>query len=56
MNKGLEPDNSDVLMSHRKGHRTMFSADTNGEWWSLIRKGTRGAFVHNNIRPALLQT
>lgn len=32
LSKGLEPDNSDVLMSHRKGHRTMFSADTDGPW------------------------
>ena len=50
LSKGLEPDNSDRLMSHRKGHRTLFSADTNSHWWTLIRKGTRGAFVQANIK------
>ena len=50
LNKALEPDLSDTLLSHRSGHRTMFSADTNSPYWRLIRKGTAPAFITANIK------
>ena len=50
LNKALEPDLSDTLLSHRRGHRTMFSADTNSSYWRLIRKGTAPAFITANIK------
>ena len=49
LNKALEPDLSDALLSHT-GHRTMFSADTNSPYWRLIRKGTAPAFISANIK------
>lgn len=49
LNKGMEPDGSDEMLSVN-GHRTMFSADTAGKHWRLIRKGTSGAFQQKNIR------
>ena len=52
LNKALEPDLSDMLLSHRPGHRTMFSSDTNSPYWRLIRKGTASAFVTANIKQA----
>jgi hypothetical protein len=56
LSKALEPDLSDKLLSHRPGHRTMFSADTNSPYWRLIRKGSAPAFKAENIKcgPALL--
>ena len=55
LNKAIEPAASDKLMSHRPGHHTMFSADTNSPYWRLIRKGTAPAFRVENIRyPACL--
>ena len=51
LNKGMEPDNADRLMSVN-GHRTLFSSDTNSKYWRLIRKGTTGAFQFKNIRSA----
>ena len=53
LNKALEPDLSDTLLSHRPGHRTMFSSDTNSPYWRLIRKGTAPAFITANIKCAL---
>jgi cytochrome P450 len=53
LNKALEPDLSDKLMSHG-GHRTMFSADTNSHYWRLIRKGAAPAFITKNIKCAAL--
>jgi hypothetical protein len=53
LNKALEPDLSDTLLSHRPGHRTMFSSDTNSAYWRLIRKGTAPAFITANIKCAL---
>ena len=50
LSKALEPDASDKFLSHRPGHRTMFSADTNSPYWRLIRKGTAPAFRPENIR------
>ena len=50
LSKALEPDLSDTLLSHRRGHRTMFSADTNSAYWRLIRKGTAKAFITANIK------
>ena len=52
LNKALEPDLSDTLLSHRPGHRTMFSSDTNSPYWRLIRKGTAPAFITANIKQA----
>lgn len=52
LNKALEPDLSDTLLSHRPGHRTMFSSDTNSPYWRLIRKGTAPAFITTNIKQA----
>ena len=49
LNKALEPDLSDALLSHT-GHCTMFSADTNSPYWRLIRKGTAPAFISANIK------
>ena len=49
LNKGMEPDNSDRLLSVH-GHRTLFSSDTNSKYWRMVRKGTSGAFQHKNIR------
>ena len=59
LNKALEPALSDKLLSHRRGHHTMFSADTNSPYWRLIRKGTAPAFKSENIKcghnhPSLL--
>ena len=53
LNKALEPAQSDKLLSHRRGHHTMFSADTNSPYWRLIRKGTAPAFKSENIKCAL---
>ena len=53
LNKAIEPAGSDKLMSHRPGHHTMFSADTNSPYWRLIRKGAAPAFKVENIRCAL---
>lgn len=50
LSKGLEPDLSDQLLSHRPGHRTMFSSDTYSPYWRLIRKGTAPAFKEHNIK------
>ena len=52
LNKGLEPDLSDKMLSHRPGHRTMFSADTNSPYWRLIRKGCVPAFRPEHIKCA----
>lgn len=52
LNKAMEPALSDKLMSHRPGHHTMFSADTNSPYWRLIRKGTAPAFRVENIKCA----
>jgi cytochrome P450 len=52
LSKALEPDLSDKLLSHRPGHRTMFSADTNSPYWRLIRKGAAPAFKAEHIRRA----
>lgn len=49
LNKGIEPDGSDKMISV-SGHRTLFSADTNSKYWRLIRKGTTAAFQYKNIR------
>ena len=49
LNKGIEPDGSDKMISV-SGHRTLFSADTNSRYWRLIRKGTTAAFQYKNIR------
>lgn len=49
LNKGMEPDNADRLISVN-GHRSLFSSDTNSKYWRLIRKGTTGAFQFKNIR------
>ena len=49
LNKGMEPDGSDEMISVN-GHRSLFSADTNGKYWRLIRKGTTAAFQYKNIR------
>lgn len=49
LNKGIEPDGSDAMIS-MSGHRTLFSADTNSKYWRLIRKGTTAAFQYKNIR------
>ena len=51
LNKGLEPDLSDRLMSFT-GHRTLFSADTDSAHWRLVRKGVAPAFSPTNIRRA----
>lgn len=51
LNKGLEPDLSDRLMSFT-GHRTLFSADTDSPHWRLVRKGVAPAFSPTNIRRA----
>lgn len=52
LNKGLEPDLSDRLMSVT-GHRTLFSSDTDSAHWRLVRKGVAPAFSASNIRCAL---
>lgn len=52
LNKGVEPDLSDRLMSFT-GHRTLFSADTDSRHWRLVRKGVAPAFSPANIRRAL---
>ena len=49
LNKGMEPDNGDMMISVN-GHRTLFTSDTNSKYWKLIRKGTTGAFQFKNIR------
>ena len=49
LNKGLEPDLSDRLMSFT-GNRTLFSADTDSKHWRLVRKGVAPAFSPTNIR------
>ena len=53
LSKALEPALSDKLLSHRPGHHTMFSADTNSPYWRLIRKGTAPAFKPENIKCAV---
>ena len=55
LDKALEPALSDLLLSHRLGHHTMFSSGTNSPYWRLIRKGAAPAFRVENIRcsPAL---
>ena len=52
LNKAMEPALSDKLVSHRPGHPTMFSADTNSPYWRLIRKGAAPAFKVENIKCA----
>lgn len=52
LNKGIEPDGSDKMISV-SGHRTLFSADTDSPYWRLIRKGTTAAFQYKNIRCLL---
>ena len=50
LDKALEPDRADKMISHKAGHHTLFSADTNSPYWRLVRKGTAPAFVMKNIR------
>jgi cytochrome P450 len=52
LSKAMEPHLSDKLLSHRPGHRTLFSSDTNSPYWRLIRKGTAPAFKAENIKCA----
>jgi len=49
LSKGLEPDNADEMISVN-GHRSLFSSETNSEYWKLIRKGTAAAFQAKNIK------
>jgi hypothetical protein len=49
LNKALEADNADTMLSVG-AHRNMFSADTNSEYWKLIRRGSVGAFQSKNIK------
>jgi len=50
LDKALEPARADKMISHKTGHHTLFSADTNSPYWRLVRKGTAPAFVMKNIR------
>ena len=50
LDKAMEPDLSDKLLVHRRGHRTLFSSNTRSPYWHLIRKGTAPAFRQENIR------
>jgi cytochrome P450 len=50
LDKALEPARADKMISHKPGHHTLFSADTNSPYWRLVRKGTAPAFVMKNIR------
>jgi len=57
LNKALETENADIMLSV-SGHRhlppafgrNLFSADTNSEYWKLIRRGGVGAFHSKNIK------
>ena len=53
LSKAMEPDLSDALLSH--GHSSMFSSETNSQYWRLIRKGTAPAFISANIKCAFPQ-